>query len=113
MSSREALRAFRPRVHQFDHQGQTFHVRALSGAGRAKYLELCRTSHDGASPPMSKVVALGLCEPDGALTYNVDNEADIKEIDEIDGSVLQVVVFKLYEVSGLTAKSIEEASKNS
>lgn len=113
MSSRESLRAFRPKVHQFEYEGQTFHVRAMSGAGRAKYLELCRASHDGSSPPMSKVVALGLCEPDGALAYNIDNDADIKEIDEIDGAVLQAIVFKLYEVSGLTAKSVEDASKNS
>lgn len=62
---------------------------------------------------MSKVVALGLCEADGTLTYNVDNDADVKEIDEIDGAVLQAIVFKLYSVSGLTAKAVEEASKNS
>lgn len=109
MSSRDALRSFKPKVHQFDHQGQTFHVRALSGAGRAKYLDLCKNDN----PPMAKVVALGLCEEDGALTYNADNEKDIAEIEAVDGEVLQAIVFKLYEVSGLTKKAIEAAEKNS
>lgn len=109
MSSRDSLRAFKPKVHVFDHEGQTFHVRALSGAGRTKYLDLCHTG-DG-TPSMAKVVALGLCESDGSLTYNVDNDKDIAEINEIDGAVLQAIVFKLYEVSGLTKKALEEAEK--
>jgi len=112
VSSRDALRVFRPKVHKFDHDGQTLHVRALSGAGRAKYLELCRTGNDG-SPAMARVVALGLCEEDGTLTYNVDNDKDVAEIEQVDGAVLQAVVFKLYEVSGLTKKAMEEAEKKS
>jgi hypothetical protein len=112
VSSRDALRAFKPKVHAFDHAGQTLHVRSLSGSGRSKYLELCRAAGDG-SPSMAKVVALGLCEEDGSLTYNVDNEKDIAEIEQVDGEVLQAVVFKLYEVSGLTKKALEEAEKNS
>lgn len=109
MSSRESLRSFRPKVHSFDHGGQTFFVKSLSGAGRARFLEL---SKDG-SPPMAKVVALGLCEEDGALTYNLDNEKDVAEISEVDGAVLQAIVIKLYQVSGLTATAIEDATKNS
>lgn len=62
---------------------------------------------------MAKVVALGLCEEDGALTYNVDNEKDIAEIGEVDGAVLQAIVLKLYEVSGLTKTAIEDAEKKS
>jgi hypothetical protein len=109
MSSRDSLRSFRPKVEKFEHGGQTFYVRGLSGAGRARFLEMSR---DG-SPPMAKVVALGLCEEDGTLTYNVDNEKDIAEINEVDGAVLQLIVLKLYEVSGLTAKAIEDAEKKS
>lgn len=112
MSSRDSLRSFRPKVHRFEHGGQSFFVRALSGAGRALYLELCRVAGDG-GPPMAKVVALGLCEEDGSLTYNVDNDKDIAEISEADGAVLQVIVIKLYQVSGLTTKAIEDATKNS
>lgn len=112
MSSRDSLRSFRPKVEKFEHGGQTFYVRALSGAGRARYLELCRAGGD-AGPSMAKVVALGLCEEDGALTYNIDREQDIAEIGEVDGAVLQAIVIKLYEVSGLTSKAIEDATKNS
>jgi hypothetical protein len=112
VSSRDSLRSFRPKVHSFEHGGQTFYVRAFSGAGRARYLELCRGAGD-AGPPMAKVVALGLCEEDGALTYNVDKDTDIAEISEVDGAVLQAVVLKLYEVSGLTKTAIEDAEKKS
>jgi hypothetical protein len=112
MSSRDSLRSFRPKVEKFEHGGHTFHVRSLSGAGRARYLELCRVGGD-AGPAMAKVVALGLCEEDGALTYNVDNDKDISEIGEVDGAVLQAIVIKLYQVSGLTSKAIEDATKNS
>lgn len=112
MSSRDSLRSFRPKVEKFDHDGKTFYVRALSGAGRARYVELCRGGGD-AGPPMGKVVALGLCEEDGALTYNVDNDKDIAEIGEVDGAVLQAIVIKIYQVSGLTSKAIEDATKNS
>lgn len=112
MSSRDSLRSFRPKVEKFEHSGQTFHVRALSGTGRARYLDLCRVGGD-AGPSMAKVVALGLCEEDGSLTYNVDQEKDIVEIGEVDGSVLQAIVIKLYAVSGLTAKAIEDAEKKS
>lgn len=112
MSSRDSLRSFRPKVEKFEHSGQTFYVRALSGAGRARYLDLCRAGGD-AGPSMAKVVALGLCEEDGALTYNVDNDKDITEIGEVDGAVLQAIVIKLYHVSGLTATVVEDATKNS
>jgi len=112
MSSRDALRSFRPKVHQHEYEGKSFHIRALSGAGRAKYLELVAAAGDS-SPSMAKVVALGLCEEDGVLTYNVDNEKDVAEINEVDGAVLQSIVFKLYEISGLTKKAIESAEKNS
>ena len=109
MSTRDALRTFKPKVHSFEHGGQTLFVKALSGAGRAKFMELCK---DGA-PKMGKVVALGLCDEDGTLVYSVENTKDVEEIDAIDGAALQAIVFKLYEISGLTAKAIEEAEKNS
>jgi hypothetical protein len=110
MSSRDALRAFKPKVHKHEYEGQTFHVRSLSGAGRAKYLELCNEK-DG--PRMSKVVALGLCDESGNLEFNVEQEKDVAEIESVDGAVLQSIVFKLYEVSGLTKKALDEAEKNS
>src|SRR5688500_7396930 len=103
MSSRESLRAFRPKIHKHEYEGKTFYVRALSGAGRAKYLELVQAGGDS-GPPMAKVVALGLCEEDGSPSYS-DNEKEIAEINEIDGAVLQSIVFKLYEVSGLSKKA--------
>ncbi|MBL8268057.1 hypothetical protein [Steroidobacter sp.] len=111
-NSRDSLRSFRPKVEKFEHGGQTFHVRGLSGAGRARYLELCRAGGD-AGPSMAKVVALGLCEEDGSLTYSVDNDKDVTEIGDVDGTVLQAIVFKLYQVSGLATQAIENASKNS
>jgi hypothetical protein len=96
-------------VHKHEYEGKTYYVRSLSGSGRAKFLSL--QTDDKAH--MAKVVALGLCEEDGALTYNIDNESDIAEVLECDGATLQSIAFKLYAVSGLSSKALEEAEKNS
>lgn len=109
MSSREVLRTFRPKVHKHEYEGQAFHVRALSGAGRSKLLSIVNDDKN----QLAKIVTLGLCEEDGSLSFNVDNEKDIAEIQEIDGSVLQSIAFKIYEISGLSVKEIEKAEKNS
>lgn len=109
MTSREAVRSFKPRVVRCVHEGQVFHVRGLSGTGRAQYLAIAKAEDEFI---LHKVVALGLCEEDGSLVYNVDNKSDLEELMAIDGEALQAIALKVYEISGLTKKAVEDAPKN-
>jgi hypothetical protein len=112
MSTRDVLRKSKPKVAAVEiSSGQVF-VRALSGAGRSAYMDLVKSA-DPNAPAVHRIAALGLCEEDGALVYRVDDEAAIKELGESDGDDLQKIALKLFEISGLASKSVEEAEKNS
>lgn len=110
MSARDVLRKSKPKVYPCEISGGTVHVRALSGAGRAAYLALVK-KHDPVTPPTHEIAALGLCEEDGTPAYELENEKQMQELGETDGDDLQKIAQKIFEVSGLTKDTAEEAEK--
>lgn len=112
MSTRDVLRKAKPKVHSVDISSGTVYVRALSGGGRDAYLDLVKES-EPKGPPSHRVAALGLCEEDGTLSYDTADKKQMDELHQVDGEDLQKISMKLFEVSGLTEKSVDDAEKKS
>jgi hypothetical protein len=88
------------------------YIRALSGAGRMKYLELSK-KFDGVVPG-THIAALGLCDEGGSVCFNIDKPTDIEELGlDVDGEVLQIIATEVFRVSGLAKDAVEEAEKKS
>lgn len=116
MSVRDAIRKHgKPKIDSsLSLNGEKVYVRALSGAGRAQYMEMVRAAEDAKRDLTSdKVAALALCEKDGTLIYDLANDEDLAELKDLDGGFLAAVSLKLFEISGLSAKASEDAAKNS
>lgn len=115
MSVRDTLRKHaKPRIGTVQLNGETVYVRAFSGAGRAQYTDMVRKAEEAkSSVTPHEIAALALCEKDGTLVYDVEKPDDLEELKSLDGGFLAEVSLKLFEISGLTAKATEEASKNS
>jgi hypothetical protein len=111
-TTREIIRAARPKVHQLETDHGALYVRGLTGAGRATYLGLVHEAGD-AGVPMHKTAALGLCESDGTLVFDITNEEDMTELSEMDGDLLERICLKLFDVSGLSRRAQDEAEKKS
>lgn len=109
MSTRDTIRKARPKVHAVETPDGPVYVRALSGAGRQRYLDFVEAA-DG-KVPYGRVAALALCEPDGTMVYDPEEPADVEECAEIDGQTLDSICMKLFEVSGLTKKAGDDAEK--
>lgn len=88
-------------------------MRALSGAGRQAYLDLVEAAGEGRTPSIATIVALGLCEADGSITYDHRNPADLLELDAVDGATLNLIASTLFEISGLTTDAVDQAEKKS
>jgi hypothetical protein len=113
MSTRETLRRLaKPKVVRLELEGEEYYVRGLTGAGRATYLELVNEAGKK-GVPMHKTAALGLCEPDGTLSYDIDKAEDLDELAAFDGDVLQTICLALFDVSGLSKQSTEAIEKKS
>jgi hypothetical protein len=112
MSTRDAVRKARPKVHPCEISSGTVHVRALSSGGRSAYLALVAKYQPG-SPPTHDIAALGLCEDDGSQSYDPTSEKDMAELREMDGVDAESVALRIFEVSGLTKAAAEGAEKNS
>lgn len=115
MSVRDALKKSRAKVHSVViSTGDSVYVKAMNGAARALFTQLGK-EQDGL--PMHVVAALGLCEEDGTMLFDCSTDKGLAlakmELSEVDGIDLQTICLKLYEVSGLTSKAIEEAEKKS
>lgn len=93
--------------------GEKVYLREMSGDTRAQYVAACADKKEGeASAVTSAVVcAFGICDADGKLEYAYDKPDDIAELEALGGSFLQSTAMKLLELSGLLAKSDEEAEK--
>jgi hypothetical protein len=116
MSVRESLRKNRkPKIDSSLSEGKDkVCIRALSGAGRAQYMEMVRAAEEAKTDLKShQVAALGLCEEDGTLIYDVNKDEDLAELKDLDGGFLASVSLKLFEISGLSAKAAEDTGKNS
>lgn len=115
MSIRDALKKLAtPKIIEVaEVDGEKVYVREMSGEMRAKYVAAYAEQKDGeASPVTSAVVcAFGLCDADGKLEYDYSNQADIAELEVLGGAFLQDTAMKLLDISGLLAKSDEQAEK--
>jgi hypothetical protein len=94
--------------------GDPVYVKGMNGAARALFTQLGK---DADGLPMHVIAAIGLCEEDGTMLFDCSTDKGIAlaklELSEVDGIDLQTICLKLYEVSGLTSKAIEEAEKKS
>lgn len=111
MSTRDVIRRSRPKVHEVQTDEGPVYVRALSGTGRQKYLDIAEEAGD--KFPAGRVAALALCEADGTPSYDPDKEDDVRECSEMGTPTLDAICLKLVEVSGLTKKAGDDAEKKS
>lgn len=113
MSVRDTLRTHgRPRIDSITVNGSKIYIRALSGAGRARYLEMVEAA-SAKTANAASIAALGICEEDGTLVYDASKPEDLAELEEFDGALLAQISLKLFEISGLTQKAADDAAKNS
>lgn len=112
MSVRETLRSkAKPKVGYVEVDGARIHIRAMSGSTRAKYMELVQAKKDAGGVPIEVIAAFGICEEDGTLAYDHTKPDDLAELSELDADLLQQASLKLFELSGLTDKAVEDAEK--
>ncbi len=113
MSSRETVRrACKVKIGFVEVDGERLYVRSLSGRGRHIYTQLfTQAKAANASVESHVVVALGLCDEQGQLIYRHDDDADLNEVLEFDGAVLDNLAVKVFELSGLTKEAQAEAEK--
>lgn len=113
MSVRDTIRLkAQPRIDYVDLDGEKVCVRALSGKGRAEYMQMVEKQKENGGVKVEVIAAMAICEPDGTLAYDPNNDADVAELASKDGGFLSKVALKLFDISGLTEKSIEEEEKN-
>lgn len=114
MSVRETIRKARPTISEYQLQdGNKVWVRALSGTGRAAYSEYVSQARDNGGIRPEVIAAMGICEEDGTLAYDWRNPADLQELlEHLDGQDLDGIGLRLFEISGLTKRAVEEAEKN-
>jgi hypothetical protein len=92
--------------------GQSVQVREFSGPLRAAYSDYMETSKANGGVQPQVVAAMAICEADGTLAYDWQKPEDLQEIaDHIGAADLDTISLKLFEISGLTKKAIDEAEK--
>lgn len=111
-SARERARRAVPKVDFVEWNGEKHFVRALSGTDRAKYTALVQETKDSGGVPLETIVAFGLCEEDGTLAYDRTKPEDLAELGDRDGGFLEAIALKLFDISGLSNKAVEDAGKN-
>jgi hypothetical protein len=113
MSVREILKKSRPRVFPVEISCGTVYVRGLSGAGRQKFIDMNKAVEGIAA--MHHVAALGLCEEDGTLCFDISTDKGLVmselELKDMDGADLGKIVSALYEASGLMSNAEKDAEK--
>jgi len=113
MNVREKIRnGAKPKVDSLKLGEDVIHVRAMSGVERSIYTGLVQEWKEKGGTPVEIVAALGICEEDGSLAYDYSKPADVAELKQMDAAFLTSVALKLFSISGLTEKAIEEAEKN-
>lgn len=113
MSARErARKAAAPKIDAVEWGGERHYVRGMSGKLRGVYSALVQEKKDKGGVPVEVIAAFGICEEDGTLAYDYAKPADIAELEDRDAGFLTAVALKLFELSGLTEKAVEEAEKN-
>ena len=113
MSVREALKKHKPRLIEIDWNGDKFWVRGMSGADRKDYTDRVKKSEANGGFRNEYVFAMAVRDEHGVRQYDPDNPADVAEISELDGSLIDKVVMSYLGASGLTREAVKEAEKNS
>lgn len=114
MSVRDTIRKARPTVAEYTlTDGSKVWVRAMSGAGRAKYMAYVEKAKANGGIRSEVIAAMGLSEQDGTLVFDIEVEADLAEVRNLDGQDLDGIGLKLFEISGLAKGAVEDAAKNS
>lgn len=112
---RESFLSLKPRIEpltiKVDGVEKLFYVIGFNGERRARWREIVLRNEG--KECLSEVIALGVCNEEGALLFDVSNAEDIAKIAALDGKVQQDAAIKVYEVSGLTDKAEETAKKKS
>lgn len=113
MSVRDTIRKGKLKTAQVQlSNGETVQVREFSGPVRAEYAEYMEASKANGGIKPHVVAAMAICEPDGALAYDWKNADDVQEIaDHLSAADLDAIGLKLFEISGLTKKAVDEAEK--
>jgi hypothetical protein len=113
MSVRDTIRKSKLKVEPVTlSTGQSVQIREFSGPLRAAYSDYMETSKANGGIKPEVVVAMAICEADGALAYDWQKPEDLQEIaDHIGAADLDAISLKLFEISGLTKKDIDEAEK--
>ena len=62
---------------------------------------------------MSEIVMLSLCDNNGVLVYDVENPEDLKEINDLDADILQLLFDECSARNGLLERSLKNEIKNS
>ena len=114
MSTRDKIKSNRLAVVELSlSTGTVVHVRAFSGPGRRAYSAYVDGAKDNGGVSSEAVAAMALCEEDGSLSYDWQNAEDLAELAaHIDATYLDAISIKIFEISGLSKKAVEEAEKN-
>lgn len=92
--------------------GETFHVRSMSGAERAQFWADAETAKkDGKMMSDADIAAIGFCEEDGTAVFKT-KQAAVEALGEIDGTALNALANAVMSASGLGKNAVEEAVKN-
>lgn len=114
MSVRDTIRKARPAVvaHSLK-DGSKIWVRAFTGPGRLQYSAYVEKAKENGGIHVEVVAAMGICEEDGTLVYDWQKSDDLLELTEhLDAGELDAIGLRLFEISGLTKQTEEEAAKN-
>lgn len=94
-------------VRQIEVHGLTVYVRGLTGAERVQLQQMAGAAQQGGEPLADyKIVALGLCDSEGARLF--DNPQDVSNL---DGMILDKLAKEILEASGLSQTAVAEAEK--
>lgn len=114
MSVRDTVRRSKPTIVTFPlPNGESIWVRAFSGPGRAAYSAyVSDLGKEGRGAAPEIVAAMAICEEDGSLAYDWQKPEDLAEIaGHFDAHMLDEIGLKLFELSGLTKKAVDDAEK--
>lgn len=99
-----------PRLVRVEIDGQIYHLRPLSGAGREAYLRLVQEKPDHF---IAGVLLFGLCNERGELLGDPFNAEHRAKVANVDGQLLQLLADEFLTASGLTDRASKEAEKKS
>jgi len=113
MSNRTSLQSAKPKTTTIAlRDGQEVRIRELSGAGRAEYLKRHQETRDSGGISAAQVVAMALVEEDGSNSFDANSPEDLAYLDSLSGEVLDQIAGEFFKLSGLAAKSVDEARGN-